>query len=95
VTEVVELLLKLGSKVKSFPRESERVADLRSTLTVALLPELICIVPRLSVGEVTAARPDDSELFALVDSIGRLVVACKDALNDSITSAVICPIAIF
>lgn len=86
VTDAVALLFKLGSRVKPFPRELERVADFRTTFTVALLPELTVIVPRLTVGVVAAncEVPEPSE---------SVVVACDEALTDSITSAVICPIA--
>ena len=89
VTDAVALLLRLGSRVKPFPCELERVADLRTTFTVALLPELTVIVPRLSVGDVVA----NCEVPVGEDPSESVVAACDEALTDSITSAVICPIA--
>jgi len=90
VTDAVALLFRLGSRVKPLPCELERVADLSTTLTVALLPELTVIVPRLSVGELAVSW---AEVPAAVVPKESVVAACEEALIDSITSAVTCPIA--
>ena len=83
------LLLRDGSNVKALPWVLETVADFSTTLTVAELPELIVIVPRLTVGEVVAVW----RLLAEGVPIAKLVTAFEAALTDSITSAVICPMA--
>ena len=78
------MLFVVGSSVKPFPMLSVSDADLMTTFTETLLPEFTVIAPRLTAEGVPALLvPKD-----------KLVTAWDEALIDSITSAVTCPIAI-